>query len=140
MKPFEIALTQYGVTEIKGEKDNPIIVNYFNEIGHKWVKDDETAWCSAFVNWCCIKAGFERSTKLNARSWLIVGNNVLKPELGDIVVLWRVSRESWKGHVGFYIGENEDYIYILGGNQNNQVCIDEYPKYQLLEYRRLNKI
>lgn len=139
MKPYELALSQYGVKEIPGEKDNPVIVNYFNEIGQKWVKDDETAWCSAFVNYCCKKTGYPMSGELNARSWLEVGKEASTPKLGDIVVFWRTNRDSWKGHVGFYIGENDYYIFVLGGNQDNMVCVAEYPKYRLLQYRRLEK-
>jgi len=136
---IETALSQYGVTEIKGTPHNPIIVNYFRDIGHQWVKDDETAWCSAFANWVALKTGKKRSGKLNARSWLKVGKPIMKPKLGDVVVLWRESKTSWKGHVGFFISYSEDkkYIYILGGNQNNTVNIKAYPTYRLLGFRRL---
>ena len=134
------ALSQYGVKEIPGQEDNPVIVSYFSEIGHSWVKDDETAWCSAFANWVAKKENKAYSGKLNARSWLSVGKSVEVPEIGDIVVLWRSSKSSWKGHVGFFINQDDKYIYILGGNQNNQVCIRPYPKDRLLEYRRLNKV
>ena len=64
------ALSQYGTREIIGEEDNPVILDYFKFIGHKWVKDDETAWCGAFINWCAKKSGLEHTGKLDARSWL----------------------------------------------------------------------
>ena len=131
------ALSQVGVREIRGKEHNPTILNYFEEIGEKWIKDDETAWCSAFANWVAKEAGAEMSNKLNARSWLNVGVRVEKPKLGNIVVLWRESVNSWKGHVGFFVAERDGYIYILGGNQNNQVRIQAYPKERLLEYREL---
>lgn len=136
------ALSQYGVKEIVGGDHNETILNYFKEIGHDWVQDDETAWCSAFINWLCEKEGYTRSDKLNARSWLHVGHRV-EPEnvkVGDIVVIWREKPSSWKGHVGIYINEDEDYINILGGNQSNQVRISAYPKKRLLQYRRMTKI
>lgn len=135
---LEKALTQYGIKEVVGKQHNPEVLKYFSEIGQGWVKDDETAWCSAFVNWCCKKANKPYSGKLNARSWLTLGREVLIPELGDLVILWRESPDSWKGHVGFFIRESGHYIYILGGNQNNQVKISAYQKRQLLEYRRLD--
>jgi hypothetical protein len=56
---------------------------------------------------------------------------------GDIVVFWRESIKSWKGHVGFYIREKDGWIYTLGGNQANQVKISAYPKSRVLSYRRL---
>ncbi|WP_430409245.1 TIGR02594 family protein [Kordia sp.] len=136
---LEIAHSQYGVTEEKGKLHNPTIVNYFKEIGHQWVSNDETAWCSAFMNWIALKAGKKKSGKLNARSWLTVGRKVTKPIQGDVVVLWRDQKRSWKGHVGLFINYSEDkkHIYVLGGNQNNQVNIKRYPAYRLLGFRRL---
>lgn len=137
MKLLNIALSQYGIKEIVGKKHNTEVLKYFYDIGHTWVKDDETAWCSAFINWCALKSDKPLSGKLNARSWLTVGEGVEVPEIGDVVVLWRESPGSWKGHVGLFIREADEHIYILGGNQNNSVCIRAYPKSQLLEYRRL---
>lgn len=137
----KIAFSQYGVKEINGAKDNPSIVKYFNEIGFDGEKlKDETAWCSAFANWVCLKAGVERSNKLNARSWLKIGEPTTTPSLGDMVVFWRESPKSWKGHIAFFIRETEDFVYVLGGNQANQVKISTYPKERLLGYRKLNKI
>jgi uncharacterized protein (TIGR02594 family) len=136
-KLFEKALEFYGLKEISGGKHNKVIVDFFAEIGHEWVKDDETAWCSAFVNYICKISGFEYTKKLNARSWLEAGWKVETPQLGDIVVFWRESKDSWKGHVAFYVHEDSKYIWVLGGNQGNKVQISAYPKERLLEYRRL---
>lgn len=137
---FHKALSQYGVKEIVGEKHNPVIVDWFRQIGHGWVKDDEMAWCSTFVNWCALVTGYEYTGLLNARSWLTVGENLSKPELGCIVVFWRVKFKSIYGHIGFYVNEDDHYIYVLGGNQSNEVCIQKYPKSKLLAYRKLNKV
>lgn len=133
----EIALSQIGIKEIVGKEHNPEVLKYFQEIGHDWVKNDEMAWCSAFVNWVCMKANKEFTGKLNARSWLTIGSGVTEPQTGDIVVLWRSSPQSWKGHVGIFCRQTDNYIYILGGNQANSVCVKAYQKRQLLEYRRL---
>ncbi|CAA0248867.1 conserved hypothetical protein [Tenacibaculum maritimum] len=131
------ALSQIGTIEIKGKKHNPTILKYFKEIGKKWVQTDETAWCSAFANWVAKTTGYPFSGKLTARSWLKIGQKITTPELGDVVVFWRESPESWKGHVGFFIRETPTHIYVLGGNQNNSVKISAYPKKRLLQYRRL---
>lgn len=135
-KLLKMALSQIGIAEIVGSEDNEVIVNYFKEIGHSWVTDDETAWCSAFMNWCCLKCDLPRSNKLTARSWLKVGNEVTEPEMGDLVVFWRGKRDGWKGHIAIYIREDENYVYCLGGNQSNQVCIKPYYKKRVLGYRR----
>jgi uncharacterized protein (TIGR02594 family) len=136
---FKRALSQYGLKEIAGERHNPQILQYFQVAGHKWVQNDELAWCSAFVNWCAREENFESTGKLNARSWLDVGLEVNTPEIGDLVIYWRVSKDSVYGHVGFYINTHQGYIYTLGGNQGNMVNITPYPEYRLLGYRRLRK-
>jgi len=133
-------LRYYGTKEVVGKEHNPKILAMFTEIGYDWIKDDETAWCSAALNYVCKKLGYERSGKLDARSWLKTSVLVLKPTLGDIVVLWRESPDSWKGHVGLYIAEDKDLIYVLGGNQKNMIDISAYPRNRLLGYRQVKKI
>lgn len=134
---LEIALKEYGTQEFVGSDHNSEVLKYFSEAGFNFIKDDETAWCSAFINWCALKANKDRSKKLNARSWLKVGCQTYSPEIGDIAVFWRDSPESWKGHVGLFIRSHEGWVYVLGGNQNNQVGIKAYPESQLLQYRKL---
>jgi uncharacterized protein (TIGR02594 family) len=138
MKHMDLALSQYGTKEIVGEIDNPEVLKYFQDLGFDASSlKDETAWCSAFANWVARRSGLEYSKALNARSWLDIGESVIEPQLGDIVVFWRVSKTSWKGHVAFYVNHDEHNIYVLGGNQGNQVCIKPYRRDRLLEYRRL---
>lgn len=132
------ALSQYGIKEIVGDQDNHEVLKYFDIMGFDGKKlKDETSWCSAIVNWVAIECGCKASFKLTARSWLKIGQKVSKPLMGDVVVFWRESRESWKGHVGFFIREDDQFIYCLGGNQGNEVNISKYPKNRLLGYRRL---
>lgn len=143
--PYQIALSQYGIKETSGKEDNPEVMKYFEVIGFGHL-NDETAWCSAFMNWCCFKAGLPYTKKLYAMSWVDYGAPVDQPTLGDIVVLWRGSykfepipgTDIPKGHVGFYIREDDRYIWILGGNQSNRVKISAYPKNKLVTYRRAN--
>ncbi len=148
-----IALSQYGITEVKGEKDNPEILKYFDETGYSTlVLKDETAWCCAFINWCAEKAGLPHSGKLWARSWGNIGRpvnitdpeNEDKPSIGDVCVFWRgksnrdtIKGTSFpKGHVGIFIRESVVSCYCLGGNQDNSVCIKKYPKGRLVTVRR----
>ena len=134
------ALSQYGVKERPGAADHPQILNYFDTLGFDGAKlHDETAWCSAYANWVAKMAGYEYSGALTARSWLSIGTSTDTPEPGDVVVLWRESPKSWKGHVGFFIKETKRYVYVLGGNQRNSVCIKAYPKERLLDYKKLSK-
>ena len=137
MRPLDIALNQYALKEIKGKEDNPLIIEMFNALGFdgKELKD-ETSWCAAFANWCLKVGGYQYTGKLNARSFLDLPGETDKPELGDIVIFWRESPDSWKGHVGFYIKERDGWIHTLGGNQSNQVKVSAYAKGRLLGYRR----
>ena len=137
---FQIAAAEIGVKEIAGDKDTARIVDYAKEAGFKNITDDETPWCSIFVNWCCLKAGLQRTHKANARSWLTVGLPVDEPVPGDVVIFWRESLSSWKGHVGIFVGysKNHQKIFTLGGNQKNSVSIQGYDADKALGFRRLS--
>lgn len=139
---IEIATTEVGVQEIAGADHNERIIQYAHDIGHTWIDDDETPWCSVFMNWVAMKAGAERSGKANARSWLNVGLAVEHPEPGDVVVFWRGSRLSHQGHVGIFQGYSQDQsrVYVLGGNQGNQVSTTAYLVQQVLGFRRLRPV
>jgi hypothetical protein len=82
-------------------------------------------------------AGKPRSGSLAARSWLKVGEATDDPEPGDVVVLWRGSKEGWQGHVGLFCSKQNGVIYILGGNQRDGVNVTGYLEIQLLGYRRI---
>ena len=133
------ALKEYGITELPGAENHSRILEYMSEAGFDFI-NEETSWCSIFINWCAIKAGLQRSGKATARSWLNVGEIITDPQLGDIVIFWRGHPDSWKGHVGLFISRVDDSIYCLGGNQSNQVNISAYPADRLLGYRRLNSL
>ena len=66
MNLLEIAFNQFGIKEIPGKRHNEIIVKWFKDIGFSGIRNDETAWCSCFINYCALKAGLQRSKKLNA--------------------------------------------------------------------------
>ena len=106
---------------------------YFTALGFDEEKlKEDTAWSSAFANWVAKSAGYEHSGKLNARSWLSIGESTETPDWGDVVILWSESPESRKGHVGFYVKETKRYVYVLGGNQRSSVCIKAYSIHKSL--------
>lgn len=132
-----LAKSLIGTLEWK-DGDNPVVVQMFADIGHSWVKDDETAWCAAFSGSCLEKSDIPSTRALNARSYLDWGRVVdlenAKP--GDIVVFWRGTPDGWQGHVGFYLSHTSTHIKVLGGNQKDQVCIADYSREQFLGVRR----
>jgi uncharacterized protein (TIGR02594 family) len=135
---IKIALGEYGVTEIPGDEHSPDVLKYFHQTGRDRVKDDDTiSWCDAFADWVALKAGARPTEGLNARAWLSEGQEIKTPEQGDLVILWRESKESWKGHVGFFIRQTDKFVWVLGGNQSNSVRITAYRKERVLGYRRL---
>lgn len=138
MSLIEIAMSQYLVKEFTGSKHNPEVLKYFDEIGHAWVDDDETPWCAAFMNWCAMKAGLQGSGKLDAKSFLKIGDDVTSsPQCGDVVILHRGDPSGWKGHVGIYVTQKDGMVYLLGGNQGDTVCIAPYAANRILGIRRL---
>jgi len=138
---LKIAASQLGQKEILGNDDNPEILKYWKETNILAAEHDEVAWCSAFVNWCCKKAGAEMSGKANARSWINTGKGTRMPKPGDVVVFWRDSVDSWKGHVGFFLGFNSDtsQIFCLGGNQSDSVSVQAYDAGKVLGFRRVEE-
>lgn len=140
MEHVEIALAEKGVREFPGRyNNNPEILKYADESGLFSDGTDELPWCSAFMNWVAFKANLERSKKSDARSWLKVGLEVKKPEIGDVAVFWRGTRNGWQGHVGIFYGftPSKKYVKVLGGNQSNKVNIQNYGTHKVLGYRRL---
>jgi uncharacterized protein (TIGR02594 family) len=139
-----IADNEYGVIEFPGTEHNPRVLEYLatvTNIGPHWRSQDETAWCSAFVNWCVEEAGYVGTKSALSVSWLNWGKKIDTPVKGCIAVF---SREGG-GHCGFYIDEtptlSETYIRILGGNQDHMetkigaVNLTYYLKSRLLGYR-----
>lgn len=131
------ALKYYGTRTIQGEKNNSDILKFFEAIGHDWVKNDEVAWCAAFLNYILQISGMENTRKLNARSFLDIGEKVTEPTIGDIAVFWRLDPKGTLGHVGIFVAQDEKNIFVLGGNQQEQVNIMPIPKIRLLSYQRL---
>lgn len=139
---IDIASAEIGVKEISGANHNKRIITYAEEAGFSSIKDDETPWCSVFMNWVAMKAGLETTNLANARSWLNVGIQVVNPEPGDVVIFWREDPNSYKGHVGIFMGYSQDKtrIYTLGGNQSNMVSQSAYSASELLGFRRLKPV
>jgi uncharacterized protein (TIGR02594 family) len=136
---LDIAQSELRVRDYPGPTYEPRVAEYLATTGYD-KNDDETSWCSAFVNWCITKAGLPGTNSAVARSWLNWGHQIAQPEQGCITVLWRESPVSWKGHVGFFSGFDGGRIRLLGGNQGggvdwDEVCYDLFPQERLLAFR-----
>jgi uncharacterized protein (TIGR02594 family) len=99
---------------------------------------DETPWCSSFVNWVMIKAGYKGTNSAAAKSWLGWGKALGTPREGAITVIRRktsgpdVATGSATGfHVAFYVSGSPEHVRLLGGNQSNRV---KYSNFSLSSY------
>lgn len=133
--PFDWAKGEINTREIKGRKHNPRILWYhsFTDLG---AKTDEVAWCSSFMCAAHEVNGLPSTDSALARSWLKYGE-AATGQVGDIVIFKR-GKSSWQGHVGFVARpykKGDRYIYTLGGNQKNMVCIKPYLASKLLGFR-----
>jgi uncharacterized protein (TIGR02594 family) len=131
---FEIAQHEIGIKEVMGSGDNPRIIEYLRStnLSGPASSNDETPWCSAFVNWCVEKAGYAGTDSAWARSWLNWGRETDTPVRGCIVVF---ERGTGSGHVAFFVSKTRTQIKVLGGNQSDSVMIADYPASRLLGYR-----
>jgi uncharacterized protein (TIGR02594 family) len=141
-KWLTIARGELGVREYSafrpgpaGVSSNPRIEEYQRAANGR--EDDDVPWCSSFVCWCMEQAGLPGTGRGAARSWLRWGVSLSVPVPGCVVVLWRESRESYKGHVGIYErpGPMPDSVVLLGGNQANAVRTASFPTSRVLAYR-----
>ena len=126
---YEIAKGEEGIKEFPGDADNPQVVKYLKScstLSQSFQRNDETAWCSAFVNWCVEQAGFEGTESAAARSWMHWGKPAAAPKKGCIVVLSRGSNPAF-GHVGFFVAQTSTTVQLLGGNQHDSVNVTSFP-------------
>lgn len=123
---------ELGQKEVPGSGDNPRILEYRKIAGIDLDGDDgDVPWCKVFVNaafkWCGIPIA------PNAMALSIKGDpDFVKldgPAYGAVVAFWRGKPKSGTGHIGFYLGEsaNGSRIYVLGGNQGDQVKKAFFP-------------
>jgi len=136
---MDIALKYKGQKEIKGSRHNPVVVAFFAKSGHPEIKDDETAWCAAYLNAVLYEAGRRGTKSLLAKSFLnLPDSDEVKgvPQYGDIVVLHRGSPSSWQGHVGFFVKWDDEFVYLLGGNQSDGVNVSKFPRSRIAGVRR----
>jgi len=126
---MEIVKKERGTSQIEKEKHNPRIIEYHSTTTLK-AKNDETAWCSSFVNWVMKEAGYNGTGNALAISWLNWGQKLEKPRYGAITVVYnpKHSPRSSGNHVAFFVSETKTHIYLMGGNQSKTVRLSGYPK------------
>lgn len=121
-----------GVSEVKGVKHAPEILQMWRDIKRGGIKDDETPWCAAFVGAMLERAGIKSSRFESAKSYLAWGIKLDQPVTGCIVVFTR----DGGGHVGFVIGQDKAAnLQVLGGNQGDAVNVRTFSRERVTGYR-----
>jgi len=127
-----IARGEIGQKEIEGGKNNPKIIEYHSTTALR-ATDDETSWCSSFVNWCFAQAGYVGTNSARAKDWKNWGKLYEMPIYGSVAIIdYGFTDEGIDkgGHVGFVIGKTSNgAIVLLGGNQGNtgKGSVNEIP-------------
>lgn len=116
-----IARGELGTNEIRGARDNARVVEYHQTTTLR-ARDDETAWCSSFVNWTMAQAGIRGTDSAAARSWLNWGQavpiNAASVRPGDVIVFPRGNNPA-QGHVAIVSEVLDDgRVRVVGGNQS----------------------
>ena len=144
---YSMAERFIGIKEQAGREVHNSQIMAMLKLDTSYPREDETPWCSAFMNYICWLLDLPRSKSLRARSWLRVGRPVelerARPGF-DVVILSRglnapgPSVIKAPGHVGLYSGQTYNHsVELLGGNQNDSVSIKSYPASRVLGVRRL---
>ncbi len=134
-KVLQLAIAEIGTLEWDNGS-NPKVVGYYRDAGHPEVKDDDVAWCAAFVGAMLKRAGIVPSGQLTARSYLAWGEAVPIPQArpGDIGIIPRGL--AWQGHVFIIEKVSGATIQGVGGNQSDSVSRAKFPAASLLGVRR----
>lgn len=117
-----VARGELGTNEIRGGQHSARVLDYHATTGLR-ARDDETAWCSSFVNWTMEQAGYRGTDSAAARSWSTWGQavdrNAASVQPGDVIVFPRGTNPAL-GHVGIVSAVHADgTVTVLGGNQSN---------------------
>lgn len=131
---LNIAYGEVGIACFPPGSSNPRIREYH---AHTDIRgyDDKAPWCSSFVNWTLAQVGIKGTGSALAKSWLEWGVVLEKSVVGCITILWREEPSNWKGHVGYFLWADAEYVCLLGGNQLEQVKEHVYPLGSVLGYR-----
>jgi uncharacterized protein (TIGR02594 family) len=129
-------IDELGQREVSGAASNPRIIQY-RRMGKTPLGGDDGAvpWCAIFTNAMMETVGVSGSGSAMARSYVSSGafRRLSQPALGCIAVK-SSNRGPASGHVGFYVGEDGLFVYLLGGNQNDEVNISAFRKKEFIGF------
>lgn len=133
-KALAVALQELnaGAGEVGGNNKGPFVKKYLAGAG----LSEGNPWCASFVSWCFLHACGGDKKKMpfpylpGARNLFRAcrtrGFEVKDPAAGDLIVWWRESLQSGKGHIGFVESVKDGYVYTVEGNKTAKVARFRY--------------
>lgn len=128
------AWAEFGQKELAGSASNARILALYRDAGHPNIKSDGIAWCAAYLGACLERCGIAGTRSLMARSYSAWGREIAEARPGAVAVLSRTA-DPTLGHVGFVLGERDDDLILLSGNQSDAVTVAAFPRSRLISLR-----
>lgn len=130
-----------GVREVPGAGNSATIMGWAKRLGAKVLgityAADSVPWCGLFAAHVMDHAGIASPPiAVRASEWGKWGRKLLAPRPGCILTFTRAGG----GHVGFYVGEDDTHLHVLGGNQGDAVSITRIARNRLSEMRWPNGV
>ena len=130
-----------GVREVPGAGNSPTIMGWAKRLGAKVLgityAADSVPWCGLFCAHVMDHAGIKSPPiAVRASAWSVWGRLLISPRPGCILTFTRAGG----GHVGFYVGEDDTHLHVLGGNQGDAVSITRIARSRLSAMRWPNEV
>lgn len=130
-----------GVREVPGAGNSATIMGWAKRLGAKVLgityAADSVPWCGLFAAHVMAHVGIvPPPVAVRASEWGKWGRKLLAPRPGCILTFTREGG----GHVGFYVGEDDTHLHVLGGNQGDAVSITRIARNRLSEMRWPNGV
>lgn len=127
MKWMDIAHAEMGVAEDPTDKSNKRILDYAKAAGYTPRKGDGDPWCGNFMAFVMTEAGYGLPAQpWRARAWQEWGRPV-GVQRGAVAIIPR-GKNPQQGHVFLIDRVEGEWVYGLGGNQNDSVSIAKFRK------------
>jgi uncharacterized protein (TIGR02594 family) len=137
---LETAIKEIGVKEdTRAGKNNPRIELYhlYANLSNTNKQPDSVFWCASFICWVLENCGLKSTNSMSARRFERFGiDSSTNPLPGDIWVKHRNGKSSGQGHVGILLKFTKDFVWVLGGNQNDEVNVTMYSRSNETAIRR----
>jgi uncharacterized protein (TIGR02594 family) len=137
----DIGIQEWVLGNNRKKVSNPVVERYIAKVNGSPLNAIDTPWCAYFVGAKLEYAGITSSKSGMARSYLSWGVAVADNDwkAGDVVVFKRntgTRDDHVLGHVAFLLRWDNNYVYVLGGNQGDRVCIEAFPRGRIIGVRR----